>query len=127
MYKSSVVLVYLNGQLIIHVILYFVCKVIRWVFLTFVVPFCCVTHRSHAIYTAVSRYGVISLVPAPATTFSLPKRGENVVVGAGTKLWRNISFFETPPNLTISFVYIFSRGFKQRISSDLYGFFQNST
>ena len=71
-------------------ILYFVCKVIRWVYLTFVVPFCCVTHRSHAIYTAVSRYGITS-------------------------------FFETPLNLTISFVFIFSRGFKQRISSELEG------
>ena len=30
-----------------------------------------------------------------------------------------ISFFDTPLNLTISFVYIFSRGFKQRISSEL--------
>ena len=68
--------------------IYFLCKVIRWVFLTFVVPFCCVTHSSHAIYTAVFRYGVIS-------------------------------FFETPLNLTISFVYIFSRGFKRRISSKL--------
>ena len=56
-------------------ILYFVCKAIRC-FLTFVVPFYCVTHRSHAIYTEVSRYGIIS-------------------------------FFETPLNLTISFVYIF--------------------
>ena len=52
------------------------------------VPFCCVTHRSHAIYTAVSRDGVIS-------------------------------FFETPLNFTISFVYIFSRCFKQKISSEL--------
>ena len=34
-----------------------------------------------------------------------------------------ISFFETPLNLTISFVYIFSRGFKQRISSELNGYF----
>ena len=34
-----------------------------------------------------------------------------------------ISFFETPLNLTISFVYIFSRGFKQRISSELDGYF----
>ena len=49
------------------------------VFLTFVVPFCCVTHRSHDIFTAVSIYSVIS-------------------------------FFETPLNLTVSFVYIFSRG-----------------
>ena len=34
-----------------------------------------------------------------------------------------ISFFETPLNLTISFVYIFSRGLKQRISSELGGYF----
>ena len=61
-------------------------------FFKIIVPFCCVTHRSHAIYTAVSRYGVIS-------------------------------FFETPLNLTISFDYIFSRGFKQRISSELDGYF----
>ena len=73
-------------------ILYFVCKAIRC-FLTFVVPFYCVTHRSHAIYTEVSRYGIIS-------------------------------FFETPLNLTISFVNIFSRGFKQRISSELDGHFR---
>ena len=71
-------------------ILYFVCKVIRFFCYTCVVPFCCVTHRSHAIYTAVSRYV--------------------------------ISFFETPLNFTISFVYIFSRGFKLRISSELDGF-----
>ena len=31
---------------------YFVCKEIRWVFN--IVPLCCVTHMSHAIYTAVS-------------------------------------------------------------------------
>ena len=34
-----------------------------------------------------------------------------------------ISFFKTPPNLTISFVNIFSRGFQQRISSELDGYF----
>ena len=49
----------------------------------------------YAIYTAVSRYGVISLVPAPATTFSLPKGSENVVAGAGTRPWRHIIFQDT--------------------------------
>ena len=38
--------------------------------LTYVVPFCCATHRSQAIYTAVSgwsiyRYGVISFFQTP--------------------------------------------------------------
>ena len=75
-------------------ILYYLCKVILC-FLTFVFPFCCVTHKSHAIYTAGSRYSVISLVPAPATTFSLQKRSENVVAGAGTRLWRPIIFRDT--------------------------------
>ena len=93
MYELSVVYIFFNGQLTIHMILYFVCKVNRCFFnINFAVPFCCVTHRSHAIYTAVSRYVVIS-------------------------------FFETPLNLTISFVYIFLRDFKQRISSELDGYF----
>ena len=96
MYKLSIVYLYLfNEHLIIHMILYYVdytydtllCKVIRC--FTFVIPFCCVSHRSHAIY---SSYCVIS-------------------------------FFETPLNLTISFVYIFSRSLKERISSELNGYF----
>ena len=97
MYKLSVVYNFFNGQLIIHMILHFVCKVIRWVFLTFDIPFCCVhvTNRSYAIYTSVSRCGITS-------------------------------FFETLLNLTISFVYMFSRGFKQRITSELDGYFRNS-
>ena len=87
----------------IHMILYFLCKVVRFfvcvIFFCFLFYICCsffcLTHRSHAIYAAVSRYGVISS-------------------------------FETPLNLTISFVTIFSRGFKQRISSELDGYFSLS-
>ena len=55
-YKLSVVYIFFEWTIDIHVILYFVCKIIRLVcfFFTFVVPFLCVIHRSHAIYTAVS-------------------------------------------------------------------------
>ena len=105
------------GQLIIQMILYFVYKVIRWFFLKFVVPFYCVTW-SHPIYTAVSRYFVISLVPAPATTFEVKSYWWGREPDYGV-----ISFSETPLNLTISFVYIFSHEFKHWISSELNGYF----
>ena len=49
--------------------------------------------NTHAIYTAVSVWPIYR--------------------------YNVISFFDTPLNLTISFVNIFSRGFKQRISSEL--------
>ena len=48
MYILSVC-IFLNGQLIIHMMLSNAVY-----FKTFVVPLCCVTHMSHGIYTAVS-------------------------------------------------------------------------
>ena len=90
-YKLSVVYIFFEWTIDIHVILYFVCKIIRLVFFSFVVPFLCVIHRSHAIYTAVS----------------------------GT--------FRYSSNFLPFLLFIkFSRGFKQRISSELDGYFRNS-